>query len=118
GLFRPVELSTPIALNRIHQSRPTVPDSPIWERLFTRRIRMKRLILWFVVMGLAIAAPSLVLNVSPQAATQEVQRSLEQAQDVPSEANYRSPGGRHKIQVTDPQVLEMVKSKNGRTIAV
>ena len=78
---------------------------------------MKRLILWFVVMGLAVIAPALVLNVSPHAATQDVQRSQEQAPDLPSEASYRSPSGRHKIQINDSTALEMVKARNGRTVA-
>ena len=77
---------------------------------------MKRLILWLVVAMLAVAAPSLIPKMSPQAATQDDHRQQGVVPELPVEAGYKSSSGRHKIQISDPNVLDMLKSRNVRII--
>jgi subtilisin-like proprotein convertase family protein len=77
---------------------------------------MKRLILLLVVVVLAVAAPSLIPILSPQAATQDDRHKEGQVQDVPARAAYKSSSGRHKIQISDPNVVEMLKSRKVKTI--
>ena len=77
---------------------------------------MKRFMLWLVVAMLVVAAPSLIPRTSPQAATQEDQRNQGLVTELPAEVGYKSSSDRHKIRITDPKVLEMLKARQVRSI--
>jgi subtilisin-like proprotein convertase family protein len=84
--------------------------------IFEEDRKLKRLILWLVVAMLAVAAPSLIPRMSPQAATQDDRHKEGQVPESPAEVAYKSSSGRHKIQISDPNVVDTLKARKVRTV--
>lgn len=78
---------------------------------------MKRNIGWLLVLAVALLLPSLAINFTLSAASQDEQDRKETIGDVSSEPEYFSPGKRHKIRINDRNVARDLESNGGRLVA-
>ncbi|HKG23139.1 MAG TPA: S8 family serine peptidase, partial [Blastocatellia bacterium] len=78
---------------------------------------MKRNIGWLLVLALALLLPSLALNFTLSAASQDAQDRRETIGDVSSEPEYLSPGKRHKVRISDRNLARDLESNGARMVA-
>lgn len=78
---------------------------------------MARRILWLLIISAVLVLPSLLLNASLHAADKPNRaREVEPTSGLDQPISYRSPGNRHKVEVTDAQVAREIESNGGRLV--